>query len=82
MRRGSVAFGFRAAAAGVAAARPLPKSVGLMLDAGGADSYAYPAESTFPIPSDVGTWGHTTHDLPSEHGAGRDGDGESGVHAP
>ena len=64
-----------------AAARPLPKSVGLMLDAGGRDAYTYPA-STFPVPSDGGTWGHVTHDLPSEYGAGRDDEGESGLHAP
>lgn len=64
-----------------AAARPLPKSVGLMLDAGGRDVYGFP-ESSFTAPADGGSWGHVTHDLPSEHGAGRDGDGESGVHAP
>jgi hypothetical protein len=64
-----------------AAARPLPKSVGLMLDAGGVDTYAYP-DSTFAVPTDGGTWGHVTHALPSEHGAGADDLGESGVHAP
>ncbi len=64
-----------------ASARPLPKSVGLMLDAGGRDAYSFP-ESTFTAPSDDGIWGHVTHDLPSEHGAGLDGHGESGVHAP
>lgn len=62
-------------------ARPLPKSVGLMLDAGGTDTYRYP-DSELPLPTDGGTWGHVTHDLPSEHGAGLDADGESGVHAP
>ncbi len=64
------------------AARPLPKSVGLMLDAAGADTYAYPADSPFPIPSDGGTWGHVRNDLPSEHGAGLDAEGRSGLHAP
>lgn len=64
-----------------AAARPDPKSVGLMLDAGGIDSYAWP-ESSFPAPGDERSWGHVTHGLPSEHGAGLDAAGETGIHAP
>jgi hypothetical protein len=52
-----------------------------MLDAGGSDTYRYP-DSQLTVPSEGGSWGHVTHDLPSEHGAGRDGEGESGVHAP
>jgi hypothetical protein len=63
------------------ATRPDPKSVGLRLDAGGSDTYRSP-DSQLTVPSEGGSWGHVTHDLPSEHGAGRDGEGESGVHAP
>ncbi|WP_373048651.1 hypothetical protein [Vulgatibacter sp.] len=59
--------------------RPEPVSIGVMIDAGGSDTYDYPA-SSFPIPSDGGTWGHARNDLSSEHGAGLDAEGESGVH--
>ncbi|MFO0747924.1 MAG: hypothetical protein U1F43_20025 [Myxococcota bacterium] len=63
-----------------AAARPDARSIGIMLDAGGSDTYTYP-ESTFAVPHDDTTWGHITHALPSEHGAGVDGTGETGIHA-
>jgi hypothetical protein len=61
------------------ASRPDAVSIGVMIDAGGLDTYTYPA-STFPLPSEGGTWGHARNDLPSEHGAGLDASGESGVH--
>jgi len=60
-------------------ARPEAVSVGVMIDAGGTDHYDYP-DSAHPVPSDGGRWGHRRHDLPSEHGGGLDGEGESGVH--
>lgn len=58
--------------------RPLARSIGLMLDAGGLDTYNYPS-SNLQTPTDGGTWGHTTHDLDTEYGAGRDGEGGSGL---
>lgn len=63
-----------------AAARPGAVSIGVMLDGGGTDTYDYP-DSPYPVPSDGGTWGHVTHGLASEHGAGVDGEGETGIHA-
>lgn len=59
--------------------RPEPVSIGVMLDGGGTDTYAWP-ESAFAVPADGGSWGHARADLPSEHGAGLDGEGETGVH--
>ncbi len=61
-----------------ATARPLARSIGLMLDAGGTDTYLYPT-SAFTTPTNGGSWGKKTHDLPSEHGAGLDGEGGSGL---
>ncbi|MDF1561893.1 MAG: hypothetical protein P1V51_02545 [Deltaproteobacteria bacterium] len=60
--------------------RPDAVSIGVMIDAGGSDTYDYPA-STFPTPSEGGTWGHARNDLPSEYGAGLDAEGESSLHA-
>lgn len=54
-------------------------SIGIMIDAGGKDVYSYP-ESKFPVPDEGKTWGHSHNGLPSEHGAGLDGEGETGVH--
>ncbi len=50
-----------------------------MIDAGGTDTYEYPA-SDFPVPSEGGTWGHKRNGLASEAGAGVDATGESGIH--
>jgi hypothetical protein len=54
-------------------------SIGIMIDGGGTDTYEYPA-SGFPVPADGGTWGHARNGLPSEHGGGVDGVGETGIH--
>lgn len=63
------------------AARPDAVSIGIMIDAAGSDTYTYP-ESPHPVPSDGASFGHVTHDLPSEHGAGLDkAGGETGIHA-
>ena len=35
----------------------------------------------FIVPTEGGTWGYSRNGIPAEHGAGLDGDGESGVHA-
>lgn len=59
--------------------RPEPVSIGVMIDAAGRDTYEYP-ESSFTVPTDGGTWGHARNGLPSEHGAGIDSTGETGVH--
>ena len=59
--------------------RPTAASLGLMIDAGGTDTYEYPA-SDFPVPSEGGTWGHKRNGLVSEAGAGVDATGESGIH--
>lgn len=53
-------------------------SIGVMIDAGGGDTYTWP-DSSFPVPADGGTWGHARADMPAEHGAGLDAEGESGV---
>jgi hypothetical protein len=55
-------------------------SIGVMIDAGGNDTYTYPA-SMFSLPSEGGSWGHARAGLRSEHGAGLDSSGETGVHA-
>jgi len=60
--------------------RPNAVSIGVMIDAGGADDYQLPAMSDYPRPTNTSTWGHTRFDLPSEHGSGIDDSGESGVH--
>jgi hypothetical protein len=60
-------------------ARPDAVSLGLMIDAGGTDTYAYP-ESPFPVPSEGGTWGHKRHGLDSEAGMGLDGEGFTDIH--
>lgn len=60
--------------------RPNAVSIGVMIDAGGTDAYAYPA-SMFTLPSEGGTWGQARAGLPVEHGAGLDASGETGVHA-
>jgi len=62
------------------ASRPTAISAGIMIDAGGLDRYDYPTSPTLRSPGDGLTWGHTLHDLVSEHGAGRDTDMDSGVH--
>ena len=62
--------------------RPDAVSIGVMIDAGGTDSYTYP-DTTIPefiVPTDGGTWGHARHGLPTEHGAGIDAENESGIH--
>jgi hypothetical protein len=51
-----------------------------MIDGGGSDAYAYPA-SMFAVPAEGAAWGHARMSLPSEHGAGLDASGETGVHA-
>ena len=61
-------------------ARPDAVSIGVMIDAGGNDTYVHPAMSGFPKPTDTSTWGHARNDLVSEHGAGLDAVGETGVH--
>ncbi|MBI1888907.1 MAG: hypothetical protein HYS15_03190 [Candidatus Spechtbacteria bacterium] len=59
--------------------RPNARSIGIMIDGGGIDIYQYP-ESEFPMPGENKTWGHSRNGLESEHGAGLDGEGETGVH--
>jgi hypothetical protein len=63
--------------------RPNAVSIGVMLDAGGLDTYDYPqnVHDDFIVPTEGGTWGYSRNGIPAEHGAGLDGDGESGVHA-
>jgi hypothetical protein len=58
-------------------------SIGIMLDADGVDAYDYVASThpSFVAPVDDGTWGYARASLPSEHGGGRDGSGDSGVRA-
>lgn len=60
------------------AARPDAVSIGVMIDAGGVDTYTYPM-SNFAIPADNTSWGHARLGLPVEHGAGLDAEGASGV---
>jgi hypothetical protein len=64
------------------AARPDAVSIGIMIDAGGVDSYTYPAmpNPDFVVPSEGGLWGWEPAMLPTEHGGGLDGEGPSGVH--
>lgn len=59
--------------------RPGAASLGVMMDAGGTDTYEYPV-SDYPLPAENSTWGHVRNALPSEGGAGVDTDGETGVH--
>jgi hypothetical protein len=57
-------------------------SIGVMLDAGGVDlyDYAFAPVPEFIVPTEGGTWGYARAGLASEHGGGRDGDADSGVH--
>ena len=60
--------------------RPNAVSIGVMIDAGGNDTYDYPAAA--PVqPTNSSTFGFSRFGLPSEHGAGLDTEGETGVHA-
>lgn len=62
-------------------ARPKAVSIGVMIDAGGVDQYTYPPMNSpgFIVPEEGGQWGYPRFMLPSEHGAGLDGEGVSGV---
>src|SRR5207237_963247 len=46
--------------------RPNAKSIGIMIDSGGADAYTYPT-SPYPVPAEGALWGHARNNLPSEH---------------
>jgi hypothetical protein len=63
-------------------ARPDAVSIGIMIDAGGVDTYQYPAmpNPAFVVPTEGGVWGWEPAMLPTEHGGGVDGEGQSGVH--
>lgn len=63
-----------------ASLRPTAPSIALMLDSAGHDEYAVPG-SALVMPRDGGSWGGAGGGLSSEHGAGLDAEGESGVHA-
>ena len=63
--------------------RPDSRSMGIMIDAGGSDTYDAPqtgAAGWIP-PSEGGLWGHARNGSVYEHGGGVDGNGEAGVHA-
>lgn len=60
--------------------RPSARSMGIMIDAGGRDTYEGPA-SEFPRPANDTTWNHVRSSHPGERGGGVDGTGETGIHA-
>ena len=62
--------------------RPYSRSQGIMVDAGGADSYDAPATGAagWVPPAENSLWGYARNGLESEHGGGIDGEGEAGVH--
>jgi hypothetical protein len=59
--------------------RPGAASLGVMMDAGGTDTYTYPT-SDYTLPANDTTWGHARNGLSSEGGAGVDTEGQTGVH--
>ncbi|MFT7621469.1 MAG: hypothetical protein ACI9WU_000632 [Myxococcota bacterium] len=61
------------------AQRPEAVSIGVFLDAGGTDIYDVPHGNP-PVDNDA-SFGHITHALDTEHGAGLDAEGETGLHA-
>ncbi len=61
------------------ATRPEAVSIGVFLDAGGVDQYDWPGGPQSP--ANDAAFGHVTHSLDSEHGAGLDATGETGLHA-
>ena len=63
-----------------AESRPTARSMGIMIDGGGTDTYEGPA-TTFPRPADGATWSYRRSTHVGERGGGVDGDGETGVHA-
>ena len=60
--------------------RPLARTVGVLLDAGGADSWSYPADEV-STPADDTRWGRSQNGVGTELGVGLDGTGETGLHA-
>ena len=63
--------------------RPQSRSMGIMIDAGGADTYDAPAsnpDNGFVQPANDSLWGYRRHAHDYEHGGGIDGEGEPGVH--
>ena len=62
--------------------RPGPRSQGIMIDAGGADTYDAPQTGAagWVPPAENSLWGYSRNGLESEHGGGIDGEGEPGVH--
>ncbi len=63
--------------------RPSSRSMAIMIDAGGSDTYDAPdsVEGGFVQPANDSLWGHRQHNHDYERGGGIDGSGESGVHA-
>ncbi|PKN55452.1 MAG: hypothetical protein CVU56_21250 [Deltaproteobacteria bacterium HGW-Deltaproteobacteria-14] len=60
--------------------RPLARTVGVLLDAGGADTWSYPADEV-SAPGDDTRWGRRQTGAATELGVGLDGTGETGLHA-
>ncbi len=60
--------------------RRTAETIGIMIDAGGRDTSVYPKSKRCPKPSDGGTWGCRFNGLESEHAAGIDREGDTGVH--
>jgi len=61
--------------------RPLSRTVGVLLDAGGSDSWTYPADEV-SAPGDDARWGRQQTGAETEIGVGLDGAGETGIMAP
>jgi hypothetical protein len=63
--------------------RPASRSMGIMIDAGGFDTYDAPASDQpgWLPPGEGATWGYRRHEHDFERGGGIDAEGESGVHA-
>lgn len=59
--------------------RPNADSIGVMIDAAGADTYRYP-RSEHRVPADDARWGHGFGAASGEYGVGLDGTGDTGLH--
>lgn len=62
------------------ATRPLARTVGVLVDGGGLDTWTYP-DGDHPAPGDGRAFGHTRNGAATELGAGLDGDGVTGLRA-
>jgi len=60
--------------------RPLAPTLGVFIDAGGADAYTFPAVDG-PAPGEGAHWGRAAQDLPSVRAVGLDAEGITGLEA-